>query len=266
MQRAALGVAVIAASTALAGCGGSSHVDQVVAHSARALKAAGAFRDGGTAGGSLSAGRAIERPLQAKWATYTVPSESAMAQELAAAINGKPTLTQVGAIEAAYVYTAELAKPGAAQKLAPGSAAQLLSAEEQRYPATKSPLAQDEPALKQEAATGATGARTNTGNLQPVSAPLTLTSVRSCLSNAGATIDGIKSLGHGAQALYALLPSDTNVAIGLAPTAAEAGATEGYLASHGYSVSAVKSDPDAFVVVRGTSHVSDMAIVSRCTS
>ncbi len=106
---------------------------------------------------------------------------------------------------------------------------------------------------------------TSTSNLQPVSGPLTLASIKSCLTSAGAVIGGTKSLGTGAEALFAYLPSGTEVGIGHIPNATEAVTAESTIKSDGYSVSVVKTDPSFIVFFKGTAQSSDLAFVSKCT-
>jgi hypothetical protein len=84
--------------------------------------------------GSRYAGQKIEQGLQAGWNQYKFQDESIMAGQLAGAIRHEPTLTQVEAVEAAYMYASKLEMQ---QRLMPHDASHLIAAMEQQFPATK---------------------------------------------------------------------------------------------------------------------------------
>lgn len=84
--------------------------------------------------GSREAGKKVEQKLQAGWNQYKFQSEPIMAQQLKAFIRSRPTLTQVGAIEAAFLYAQEL---DIQQRLAPGDESKLIRDMERDFPSTK---------------------------------------------------------------------------------------------------------------------------------
>lgn len=99
-----------------------------------ALPACGSSQAGG---GSRYAGEKLEQGLQAGWDQYRFQDEAIMAKQLAAAIGHEPTLTQVGAIEAAFEYAQGLTFK---QRLRPGDENRLIDQMERDFPATKAIL------------------------------------------------------------------------------------------------------------------------------
>jgi hypothetical protein len=81
--------------------------------------------------GSRTVGAGIEHNLQVGWNGYKFQSVKVMEAQLAAAIQKDPTLTQVGAIEAGYVFAQRL---DLQRRLLPGDETRLVDFMEQTFP------------------------------------------------------------------------------------------------------------------------------------
>jgi hypothetical protein len=90
--------------------------------------------------GSRSAGQAIEQHLQAGWNQYKFDDEPIMAGQLGSAIKSEPTLTQVAAVEYAFIFASGLEIQ---QRLKPGDAQLLVAAMKGRFANTRELLTKE---------------------------------------------------------------------------------------------------------------------------